>query len=122
MDDVIPAGSVVESVEEILEVPWDVRAVADKVENKSVPIVISEDAGTSVCNYIYYKLLHGFNQNSGVRTLFMHIPFFEEQLPLLSGDELVFAREHVLPRNDVKQTMVAFIECLCEDVGKKLSI
>lgn len=61
------------------------------LKNASIPVSISNSAGTFVCNYLFYKMMEA-NQDTFRLCGFIHVPLLPEQatdnVPGLSFDEL----------------------------------
>ena len=55
------------------ETQIDVLAFVDSLRKKGIPAEISLNAGTYVCNYVYYNCLQYF-LDKDAKTLFIHIP------------------------------------------------
>ncbi|ASA25767.1 hypothetical protein B9T62_36590 [Paenibacillus donghaensis] len=57
-----------------------VKAMVANIRKHGIPATLSFSAGTFVCNYIMYEVLHNIaNQHDGVRAGFIHVPFLPEQ-------------------------------------------
>lgn len=52
-----------------------VDAILQYLKNKGHEVMISDDAGRFVCNYVYYHSLR-FAEQKGHRSLFVHVPLF----------------------------------------------
>lgn len=46
--------------------------------DESIPVVLSDDAGRYLCNYIYYKSLQIQSKFDNSRSLFIHVPTFDK--------------------------------------------
>jgi pyroglutamyl-peptidase len=55
-----------------------VEAMRDAIRSASLPSVVSNTAGTFVCNDVLYSMLHHY-QGTGVRCGFVHVPYLPEQ-------------------------------------------
>ncbi len=58
-----------------------IKAIVRRLREEGIPATISNTAGTFLCNYVMYSLLHnsalyGYPKKSG----FMHLPFLPEQV------------------------------------------
>jgi pyroglutamyl-peptidase len=59
------------------------EAVATAIRNCGVPALVSEDAGTFLCNHLYYRLLHHASTRSSeeaFRAIFLHLPPLPESV------------------------------------------
>ncbi|HHX04143.1 MAG TPA: pyroglutamyl-peptidase I [Tissierellia bacterium] len=92
-----------------------VKAMVAALKEKDIPASLSNTAGTFVCNYIMYGLLHHLQSLEGVRGGFVHVPFIPEQLerhpnaPSLALETITLALEICLrtivhQRVDTKQS------------------
>jgi len=52
---------------------WEIQA-----KKKSLPLSVSNSAGTYVCNYLAYQVAHHYS-HLGIRSLFVHLPYLPEQ-------------------------------------------
>ncbi|KAL3501171.1 hypothetical protein ACH5RR_035620 [Cinchona calisaya] len=52
-----------------------VEAILQHLKNKGHDVMVSDDAGRFVCNYVYYHSLR-FAEQKGHRSLFVHVPLF----------------------------------------------
>lgn len=52
-------------------------AILEKLKAKSYNVMLSEDAGRFVCNYVYYHSLR-FAEQKGHKSLFVHVPLFSK--------------------------------------------
>lgn len=52
-----------------------VDAIYKFLKGKSYDVMISDDAGRFVCNYVYYHSLR-FAEQKGNKSLFVHVPLF----------------------------------------------
>ncbi len=71
-------------------------------QSKNLPLVVSNSAGTYVCNSLSYQVAENFSVR-GVKSLFIHLPFLPEQTlnktpetPSLSLEEMQKCLEFVL--------------------------
>ena len=67
----------------------DLSELAHILVTKGHPTIISKDAGTYLCNYIYYCSLNEFREK-GVDVLFVHVPPFKH---ISKDNQLLFIRE-----------------------------
>jgi len=57
-----------------------VKAMAEKVRGKGIPASVSYTAGSYVCNFIMYCVLHSIaTKHPGMRSGFIHVPFMPSQ-------------------------------------------
>lgn len=57
------------------------REIIEKLKVKNIPVVISDSAGTYVCNNLMYHVLHYIEVNNlHTKAGFIHVPFMSEQL------------------------------------------
>lgn len=57
-----------------------VKAMVERIRCGGVPASVSYTAGTYVCNYLMYRVLHSLaERGSGVRAGFIHIPYMPAQ-------------------------------------------
>ncbi|WP_423192681.1 pyroglutamyl-peptidase I [Cupriavidus sp. H18C2] len=74
-----------------------IKAIVRDLRAAGVPAMVSQTAGTFVCNHVFYGLMHTLAQRglSGVRGGFIHIPYLPEQAarhpgaPSLALDTLI---------------------------------
>lgn len=55
------------------------KALLHALHNRGVPAVISYTAGTYVCNYVFYALMHALRAKPRVLGGFVHVPYLPEQ-------------------------------------------
>lgn len=53
------------------------EAILESLKKKGFDVMLSDDAGRFVCNYVYYHSLHLAEQN-GHKSLFVHVPLFSK--------------------------------------------
>jgi len=97
-----------DDLDERLCTSLDLERLEEQLQSTG-PIVVSEDAGDYLCNYIYYLLLRSF-KGQGKAVLFVHIPFFEEQLEDLEQKNISY--NCVLPRDDIalmSQKIISYV-------------
>ncbi|MFT8317083.1 MAG: pyroglutamyl-peptidase I [Sporolactobacillus sp.] len=72
-----------------------VEAIADSIRKQGILSVSSQSAGTFVCNYLFYRLMHYMSQaKRKVRAGFIHVPCLPEQAieaPALSLEQIILA-------------------------------
>jgi pyroglutamyl-peptidase len=57
-----------------------VKAMVDKIRSKGIPASVSYTAGSYVCNYIMYCVLHSVEtKHKGTRAGFIHVPYMTSQ-------------------------------------------
>lgn len=62
---------------------FPVKQLTTELKESGFPVKISNSAGTFVCNYIYYSVLHHLmSSNSSIKALFVHVPATTETLSL----------------------------------------
>jgi pyroglutamyl-peptidase len=49
------------------------------LRKRGIPAVVSQTAGTFVCNHVFYGLMHALRRQTKVRGGFIHVPFLPEQ-------------------------------------------
>lgn len=64
---------VLENGDLALETDVDVYGLRDYLLEHGIPIIVSYHAGTYLCNYLYYLLLHKAREKNS-KALFIHIP------------------------------------------------
>ncbi|KAK9935356.1 hypothetical protein M0R45_022460 [Rubus argutus] len=57
------------------ETSCSIEAILKFLKKKGFDVVISDDAGRFVCNYVYYHSLR-FAEEKGHKSLFVHVPLF----------------------------------------------
>lgn len=58
-----------------------IKKMVDDMKQGSVPAVVSNTAGTFVCNHIMYALMYYINKNKlDIRGGFIHVPYLPEQV------------------------------------------
>ncbi|CAK9182758.1 unnamed protein product [Ilex paraguariensis] len=57
------------------ETSCSVEAIIQFLKKKGYDVLISDDAGRFVCNYVYYHSLR-FAEQKGHKSLFLHVPLF----------------------------------------------
>lgn len=57
------------------------RKIYDSINNKGIPVEISNTAGLYICNNLMYHVLHYINNNDlDTKAGFIHVPFMDEQV------------------------------------------
>ncbi|AFL67123.1 pyroglutamyl-peptidase I [Desulfurococcus amylolyticus] len=57
-----------------------VKKIVRKLTEEGIPAVVSNTAGTYVCNLVFYELLHhGYTYGYPLRAGFIHLPYLPEQ-------------------------------------------
>lgn len=58
-----------------------IKAMVEAMKNKGIPAMVSNSAGTYVCNHLMYGLLYYIHKNNlNLQGGFVHIPFITEQV------------------------------------------
>ena len=57
-----------------------VKAALASLGAEQIPAVVSQSAGTYVCNHVFYALMHALRRRPGTRGGFVHIPYADTQL------------------------------------------
>lgn len=59
-----------------------IKSIYDHLSKESIPVVISNSAGTFVCNHLMYLTLHYLKQKkaSNIIAGFIHFPYIESQI------------------------------------------
>ena len=80
-----------------------VREVVDRIREKGIPAFISYNAGTFVCNHVFYSTCNFVAmKNMPIKVGFIHVPYLpcqvvgKEQTPSMSLDCIVTALEAVV--------------------------
>ena len=59
----------------------DLKSIVKWLNNKKIPCSISYNAGTYVCNYLYYSVLNYIMlYNQSIKAVFVHLPYITEQV------------------------------------------
>jgi pyroglutamyl-peptidase len=73
-----------------------IKAIVAALRKAGLPAVVSQSAGTFVCNHVFYGLMRALARQRTVRGGFIHVPFLPEQArraetgsPSLPLDEIV---------------------------------
>ena len=56
-----------------------IKAIVAALRDAGLPAVVSQTAGTFVCNHLFYGLMHSLRRRPGVRGGFMHVPLLPAQ-------------------------------------------
>ncbi len=56
-----------------------IKAMVHGMNNTGVPAVVSQTAGTFVCNHVFFGLMHLLRRRRAARGGFMHVPLLAEQ-------------------------------------------
>ena len=73
-------GPVLPGFPEILETPVAAETLAEELSLGGLPLRLSENAGSFVCNETYYRILLAL-MDTQTQALFIHVPFLPEQAP-----------------------------------------
>jgi pyroglutamyl-peptidase len=58
-----------------------IKAMVQAMNQSGVPALVSNTAGTFVCNYVMYRLLHFINtQSKAMKGGFIHVPYSPQQV------------------------------------------
>lgn len=52
-----------------------IKAILVALRGAGIPAVVSQTAGTYVCNHVFYGLMHALRRTPGVRGGFIHVPY-----------------------------------------------
>ncbi|KAL4324545.1 hypothetical protein GQ457_11G016060 [Hibiscus cannabinus] len=93
---IIPADG---GISRVRETSLPVEEITKALTKKGFEVMTSDDAGRFVCNYVYYHSLR-FAEQSGVKSLFVHVPLFltideETQMKFAASLLEVDGRMHV---------------------------
>jgi len=95
---------------------WLAREAAD-VRAAGLPAIVSNSAGTFVCNHVFYGLLHlSATRRLGLRGGFLHVPYLPSQaagqdgVPSMALDDIVRGIEIVLTVAASRQGDIAAAE------------
>ncbi|GMI84426.1 hypothetical protein like AT1G56700 [Hibiscus trionum] len=69
---IVPADG---GISRVRETSLPAEEITKGLAKKGFEVMTSEDAGRFVCNYVYYHSLR-FAEQSGVKSLFVHVPLF----------------------------------------------
>lgn len=58
-----------------------IKAIVSALRARGFPAVVSQTAGTFVCNHVFYALMHQLRAQRRVRGGFIHVPFASGQGP-----------------------------------------
>ena len=86
------------NAQEALATDVDAEAVVDEIRKKGVPARLSTDAGSFVCNDVYYNVLR-YLRSTGAGIIFVHLPYvYDEELhPAgIAEDRLAAALQSVI--------------------------
>ena len=80
-----------------------IKAAVAALRNAGLPAIVSNSAGTFVCNHVFYALLHlAATRRPGLRGGFLHVPYLPSQAaqhdgaPSMALDDIVRGVEIVL--------------------------
>lgn len=58
-----------------------IKVIVDELKRKSIPAVVSNSAGTYVCNHVFYGLMYLIEKKyPNIRGGFVHVPFLPSQV------------------------------------------
>ena len=58
-----------------------IKAIVAALRERNIPAVVSQTAGTFVCNHVFYGLMHALRRQRSIRGGFIHMPYLPEQAP-----------------------------------------
>ena len=88
-----------------------IKAITERIQNAGLPAVVSNTAGTYVCNSLLYTLLHtAAREYPGLCGGFVHVPYAMEQLP---GKP---AGTFAMPLPDIARALTCAIEAISENL------
>lgn len=95
-----------------------IKAMVKTLRDGGIPSSVSNTAGTYVCNYIMYGLLHELRNKPHIRGGFVHLPYLPQQvvdkdLPSMSLDDLVRGLELLI------QSLLIYKEDLALSGGRE---
>ncbi len=70
-----------------------VKAITKAMQDKGIPAVVSNTAGTFVCNHLFYGIQH-YLSKSNIPHGFIHIPLLPQQSP--DGAQPTMALQHIV--------------------------
>ena len=80
-----------------------IKAIVDELNKNNIPSVISNTAGTFVCNHIMYEALYLTTKKyQNIKAGFIHIPYIEEQIkdkpnmPFMKKEDIIQALEIII--------------------------
>ncbi|MGH7821344.1 MAG: pyroglutamyl-peptidase I, partial [Candidatus Binatia bacterium] len=91
-----PRGEpVVRSAPALLRTSLPEDEIARAIREAGVPALVSEDAGSFLCNHLYYRLLHlaATEGTDAPATIFLHLPPLPESVALRGEGRASMARE-----------------------------
>ena len=56
-----------------------IKAMREALRGAGFPVEVSQNAGTYVCNHVFYGLMHALRRQRAVRAGFIHIPYSPAQ-------------------------------------------
>lgn len=57
-----------------------IKGIVDENKKDDIPCMVSNTAGTYVCNHIFYSLMYGIHRDfPNIKGGFIHVPFIKEQ-------------------------------------------
>lgn len=63
-----------------------VEKMLEKLQDHALPVKLSDDAGTFVCNDLFYRVMNLLKDRSEIPAGFVHVPFSEDQIAGKSAD------------------------------------
>ncbi|WP_059103375.1 pyroglutamyl-peptidase I [Shouchella shacheensis] len=84
-----------------------VRRIVNRMKDHQIPAAISNTAGTYVCNFLMYRVLHALaNQGKSIPAGFIHVPY---------SHEMNLSAQPSLAERDMTQSIRVAIRSLAED-------
>lgn len=59
-----------------------IKAMLAALQGEGIPAEVSQNAGTFVCNHVFYGLMHALRKQPATRAGFVHVPFPSASLPI----------------------------------------
>ena len=67
-------GNIVPYGKETLPNEFPVEKIIEALSDNNVPVLVSNDAGSYLCNNIFYRVMHYTQSDPGIRAGFFHMP------------------------------------------------
>jgi len=94
-----------------------IKAAAAALREAGLPAIVSNTAGTFVCNHVFYGLMHlAATRRPGMRGGFLHLPYLPQQVvrqdgaPSMALDDIVRGVEIVLRVAAARQDDIVTVE------------
>lgn len=85
-----------------------IKSLRSAIEAKGINSVISNSAGLYVCNRLYYEALRLERERSGLRALFIHLPYY-------AGQRGVAVDKRTMPLASLTGAVITIIQTLYDD-------